>query len=199
MITSTVGLILVFAILFSLCIFIIWLLPNQKGYFRIFPSMTLYPNNEVEALKVKEITDNRTSDDIKFFHLTDYAGPVSAFRQEFPQHESLWKNITLNRIIWSPLIVALKLIVNRARPKQNSQNITFIETNTTNTPAYPSGHSFEAYLLARQLEKRDPALSKRAWELAEKCSNARVKGGVHYPSDGAFSKSIVKRIPRWML
>ncbi len=67
MITSTVGLILVFAILFSLCIFIIWLLPNQKGYFRIFPSITLYPNNEVEALKVKEITDNRTSDDIKFF------------------------------------------------------------------------------------------------------------------------------------
>mgnify|MGYP001207089688 CR=1 FL=1 len=199
MITSTVGLIIVFAIVFSLCIFIIWLLPNQKGYFRIFPSITLYPNNEVEALKVKEITDNRTSDDIKFFHLTDYAGPISAFRQEFPQHESLWKNITLNRIIWSPLIVALKLIVNRARPKQTSQNIAFIETNTTNTPAYPSGHSFEAYLLARQLEKRDPALSKRAWELAEKCSNARVKGGVHYPSDGAFSKSIVKRIPTWML
>lgn len=51
------------------------------------------------------------------------------------------------------------------------------------TPSYPSGHSFDAYLIALTLGDEHPEHHERLFELADAVGATRVIGGVHYPSD----------------
>ena len=62
------------------------------------------------------------------------------------------------------------------------------------TPAYPAGHSYQAYLLSKHLSKKYPEKSSLFKNLSMKCDDCRVKAGLHYPSDGDFSRKIVDLI-----
>ena len=82
-------------------------------------------------------------------------------------------------------------MINRARPYQIDSSINDLKSLTSHTPAYPAGHAFQGYYLARVLSIKYPD-KKYLWEqTAERCDLVRVSAGLHYPSDGQFGKQLV--------
>ena len=51
------------------------------------------------------------------------------------------------------------------------------------TPAYPSGHSCGARLVAEFLSKQHPDHKEKFLEIAERIGMGRIQAGFHYPSD----------------
>jgi hypothetical protein len=69
----------------------------------------------------------------------------------------------------------------------------FLATNA-NSPAYPSGHAFDAYKVAFLLSKRYPEKSMQLMNMADRIAISRIKGGVHYPSDSIISKMLAREL-----
>jgi hypothetical protein len=67
-------------------------------------------------------------------------------------------------------------------------------STTANTPAYPSGHAFQAYYSAKLLSKWEPEKKKEWGAIAEKCANIRIIAGLHYPSDRDFARRLVDKL-----
>ena len=57
-------------------------------------------------------------------------------------------------------------------------------------PAFPAGHAAQAYILANYLKKIYPEKKEIIEKVAEKCNDCCIKAGLHYPSDGMYSKLI---------
>ena len=89
-------------------------------------------------------------------------------------------------------IFFFKYIINRARPQQVDKSIQPINTDTAKTPAYPAGHAYQAYHLAKKLSERYPEKKNLFEKIAQECDITRIKAGLHYPSDGKFAKQLVK-------
>ena len=160
-----------------------------KGYIALYPTIPVYPNNEEEAKVVKYYIKNRKQEDIDFFHLTNksveepFLPLVEESRKELQQ-------ITLD-IKTQLIIYSNKYGINRARPEQVDKSIKPIDTSTAKTPAYPAGHAFQAYLLSKKLGKKYPNKKEALERVAKKCDMCRVQAGLHYPSDGMYSKRLV--------
>ena len=96
------------------------------------------------------------------------------------------------------LITKLKWLYNRPRPYQIAakQGIDFLplESKTAHTPAYPSGHSIQAHLLASHLGEIAPQHRKMFMDLAHKIAFSRVVAGYHWPSDLVFGKDIFRHM-----
>ena len=161
---------------------------SGKRYYTLLPTIPIYPNNILESNKVKEISDKRTQEDIDFatYIDLDLSDPFSKIIPE-PNNNIEKVAHSLNFVI-----IALKLIFNRARPKQVNKSINTLRSLSAQTPAYPSGHAFQAYLIAKTYSKKYPELTEKLWNLADKCAFARINAGLHYPSDSMCSKYIVK-------
>lgn len=96
------------------------------------------------------------------------------------------------------VLMSLKYHYQRPRPLQLAYVYSmplypFLAT-TANSPAYPSGHSFDAYKIAFLLSKRYPEKAMALIQIAEDITMSRVKGGVHYPSDSIISKMLAKEL-----
>jgi len=65
---------------------------------------------------------------------------------------------------------------------------------TANTPAYPSGHAFQAYYAAKLLSQWEPARKKEWGAIAEHVANIRIIVGLHYPSDRDFARRLVDNL-----
>ena len=92
----------------------------------------------------------------------------------------------------NPLSLFLKYFINRRRPKQLDNKLNVLEDyGTASTPSYPAGHAISAYFLSKKLIEKYPEKKNILQELAYKCDITRVKAGLHYPSDGIFSKYLV--------
>lgn len=157
-----------------------------KRYRWFLPTMRfVYPNNNEEILEVIEKVKNRTMEDIHFHRLTDI-NIRPAFKKICPEVSDK----EMNEIIFSKSkeIMFLKNIINRARPKQIYENLNILKSETAATPAFPAGHAAQAYILASYLQDKFPEKKQILEDLADKCNNCRVKAGLHYPSDGEFSK-----------
>ena len=102
----------------------------------------------------------------------------------------------MNSIIHEPniIILSFKYFFNRARPNQIDSTIEPLNISTAQTPAYPAGHAFQAYYLAKKLSKKYPHLTKIFNEIANECDITRVKAGLHYPSDGNFARYLVNKL-----
>ena len=93
-----------------------------------------------------------------------------------------------------------KYIYNRARPSQVAPNIinkesgTLLNSETADTPSYPSGHAFQAYYLAKILSKKFPKKKEQLMKLALRISNSRIIAGLHYPSDRDFAYWLVDNL-----
>ena len=122
---------------------------NMKKYKYYLPTIPIYPDNEKEILIVQNYVNNRSFNHISLFQKTDLS-IVFAFVDHV--HESL---LDLHSIITSThilfLILFLKYIINRARPKQIDPELKSLKSITADTPAYPSGHAFQAYYLSKYL------------------------------------------------
>ena len=160
-----------------------------KRYYTFLPTIRVYPSNENELIIIKkEYIEKRTKEDIDFFYLTD-PSVVYAFKNVVSETIDDMMNI-----VFSPhlliIILGLKIFINRPRPQQIDNNLDILRSTTANTGAFPSGHTTQAYYLAKKLSQRYPDKKKLLFEIAEKCGNARIYAGLHYPSDHNFGKYI---------
>ena len=99
------------------------------------------------------------------------------------------------------LILRLKKAYNRPRPAQISSyhNIDIFPADeiqngngTAVSPSYPSGHTAQAYLAAELIAQDNPSHRDPLLEIANRVALARIKEGVHFPSDNEFSKILIR-------
>ena len=177
---------LTFIILIVLLLIYGYSLPRYLFY---LPTIPVYPDNSNEAKQVLQLTRNRTKEDIDFFKLTD-PSIVYAFAPYVNLSIKEMNNYIQQEWIIST-IYFFKYSINRPRPYQINNKIINLNSTTDKTPSYPGGHTFQAYCLAYYLSKKYPENKKKYWDIAEKCDKIRVVGGIHYPSDGLFSRKLV--------
>ena len=109
----------------------------------------------------------------------------------------------------SILITKLKWLYNRPRPYQvaakhlrlsgqggvfKKGDFSVMGTTSAHSPAYPSGHTIQAHLMASRLSETSPQHRKAFMDLAEKVSFSRAVAGYHWPSDLAFGQDIFRHI-----
>ena len=173
------------------------LLSLQPARFYIwYPTIqSAYPNNgrEIRTM-MRDYFPKRTRENIQFFKLTD-PNPIEAFRGKLTeeQFQRLTKIVSSRKIVGK--IMFYKKLYNRARPVQVSPEIVdALYSTTANTPAYPSGHAFQAYYSAKLLSQWEPD-KKKEWEaIAERVANIRIIAGLHYPSDRDFARRLVDKL-----
>jgi hypothetical protein len=145
-----------------------------------------------ELIYISKITNNRDDTDIEFVHKIDKnaASLVIDFCKNkkitFPQ-----KDFDDLYNIFKPLILNTKYYFNRARPYQLAKlyglTIDVIETDTHQTPSYPSGHTVYARLAGNLVSSSHPGFKYELDQIVNKSAYARVLQGVHYPSDNTAS------------
>ena len=160
-----------------------------KGYYSILPTIPVYPNNKKEVELVKEHIKRRNQDDIDFFHLTNKS-VANAFLPHVNESKKELKDIILSMKV-NVIVLGNKNIINRARPEQVCSCIKPIDTSTAQTPAYPAGHAFQGYVLYKKLSKKYPEKKELLKKIALRCDDCRIKAGLHYPSDGEYSRKLV--------
>ena len=158
------------------------------SYITFLPTIPIYPNNLDEAELVYKETISRSKDDEMFFHKTNKT--ISAAFEPYV-NESI-EELDEISMRYNSIIFFFKYSINRARPEQVNRNIKPIDTSTAQTPAYPAGHALQAQVLANYLSKKYPEKKELFNKLSIECDTTRVKAGLHYFSDGEFSRKIVK-------
>ena len=100
----------------------------------------------------------------------------------------------MNKIITDPLVKLVvygnKYLLNRARPEQVDSSIKPIDTNTAETPAFPAGHAYQRTYYIKfylKISRKKDLFEKLSYE----CDMCRIKAGLHYPSDGEYSRKLV--------
>ena len=153
-----------------------------------------------ELKMLQDITKNRTKEQTDLVILVDesVANLFIPFLEEnnlhFPRKmiDTLWDNVMY------PVIMNLKWRYNRPRPYQlgfrYGFDIDHIQTETHNTPAYPSGHTAYGAMLASVLSDIYPEYSSDFYKLANVAGRARELQGVHYPSDNNAAMVIVSAL-----
>jgi len=95
------------------------------------------------------------------------------------------------------IILGLKLLYNRPRPyqinKYHNIDIEINDTETAQTPSYPSGHALQGRLAYRMLASIHPEHEEQLKNISDQISMARIIRGVHFPSDNEFSNLIVDK------
>lgn len=171
-------------LLLYLCIII-----YQDKYNFYYPTLPIYPDNHQEVELVKNMIHQRDDKDIDDFKKTDIS--VAYLFGDYTEEsgDELRKLTTGSDLLF--LVKLFKNIINRARPYQIDPMINNVRSLTSHTPAYPAGHAFQAYYLARILSIKYPEKEELWNQIAERCDIVRIKAGLHYPSDGQFSKRLV--------
>ena len=148
-------------------------------------------------------TLHRTNTDIEFVLKMD--ADIDQFYEELLKKYNLpypRRYIYLFYDIVEPVLTNVKNYWNRPRPKQLGDmygiKIDRIVTNTINTASYPSGHTVYSKLVANILMDIYPYLADKLDNIAKNTGVARVKQGVHYPSDNIasfkFSNFVYKKL-----
>ena len=145
-----------------------------------------------ELIYISKITNNRDNKDIEFLNKID-KNPASLVidfcknkKITFPQ-----KDFDNLYDIIKPLILNVKYYFNRARPYQLAKlyglTIDVIETDTHQTPSYPSGHTVYARLAGNLVTISHREFKYELDQIVNRSAYARVLQGVHYPSDNTAS------------
>lgn len=177
-------------------IYICFILINE-AYFKFYPTIPIYPNSRDEIKIVKNLMKNRTKKDIDLFHKTNIT-TTKAFLPFVDESEIDLRKIEIDlrniEISFHYKLLAYKYLINRIRPWQLDREIIPIDKYTTAmTPAYPAGHAYCAYFIAKHLTKLYPHKKELFYRIALDCDLCRIKAGLHYPSDGQFARELVDR------
>ena len=176
-----------YSLIYTLLVLILITIIQKQKYYKYYPTLPIYPSNNNEIKIVEKYVNNRNKDIIEFFYLTNQS-IISAYIPHVKESYKVLKEIIMEV---RNEILLLKYIINRARPKQINKNLKSIYSNTALSPSYPAGHAYQAYYLSKKLSKIYPNKSKLFENIAKKCDLCRVCAGLHYPSDGQFSKYLV--------
>ena len=141
---------------------------------------------------ISEQTSRRTNDDYDLIFRIDedidpfYIRLLKSYQLEYPK-----RYIDLFYDIVEPILLNTKSYWNRPRPVQLAKfyniDIEQITTDTIHTASYPSGHTVYSRLVRNILVDLYLDLSKSLDIIVEKTAEARIKQGVHYPSDNSAS------------
>lgn len=193
-----------------LIVYLLVLIAGNTRYYFWYPSINTYflgysvsyPNNSMEIpIILNDYIVKKTHEDIDFFFMTDIS-VIPAFQTIIPENE--FKKRNMQRILFSSEIpkhiYIYKRIYNRARPHQvapeeiSIHKGTMLSSKTAFTPAYPSGHAFQSYYLARVLSIQFPEKKEKLIQMARRISDIRIIAGLHFPSDRDFAWWIVDRM-----
>lgn len=182
-------------ILLIFFIYFIFISMQPVRFYIWYPTIQAYPNNSKEIkIMIRDYIGKRTPENIKFFKLTDKS-PLEAFREKISNEQFQKLKKIINSSVVLDQIMFYKKLYNRARPFQVApNNVNALDSKTANTPAYPSGHAFQAYYAAKLLSKWEPARKKEWEDIAERCANIRIIAGLHYPSDRDFARRLVDNL-----
>jgi hypothetical protein len=141
---------------------------------------------------ISEQASRKTNDDYDLIFRIDadidsfYVRLLKSYKLEYPE-----RYINLFYDIVEPILLNTKSYWNRPRPIQLAKfyniDIEQITTDTIHTAAYPSGHTVYSRIVRNILVDLYPNLSKNLDIIVEKTAEARIKQGVHYPSDNVAS------------
>ncbi len=96
----------------------------------------------------------------------------------------------------APIIMKIKKHHNRPRPKVLAKKMGIkmkdIEMDSMKTPAYPSGHSVQGFLVAMVLGDKYPNKKDQLKKLGRDISYSRRAARAHYKSDSLFGEKIGK-------
>jgi len=181
-------------LMYIITIYILLLLITPEGYYKYVPSfIPTYPDNLTELKEVIQARKSITPELIKFHKLTD-PSVIFGFYEYTNSNNLPYTLKDLQDIITSYKVVipiyALKLLHNRKRSYQYVPGLN-LESTTAYTPSYPAGHAYQAYVLAKEIGQKYPKHYESLVKLAEKCDYVRVAAGLHYPSDGKYSRWLV--------
>ena len=148
----------------------------------------LYPDSYKESYKVLKKMNNP---DMEFFLLSDES-PRAPFIEYLESKNLEYSKDDLRDIINEtyPVIIQIKNYYNRPRPEQVNSEIEAYDSNTAKTPAYPSGHALQSYVIAKRLSQKHPLHTLKFYKIADRIANSRVSVGLHYPSDNTFSRQL---------
>lgn len=174
-------LILIFIIIYLI------ILQFNIGYIKWYPSLPLYKSSGEEVKIVQYKLNNISSRELKMFWLTN----KSVSNAFLPYVDENLKELNKLSFKHDFIILFFKYLINRIRPWQINPNLNPINISTAQTPAFPAGHAYQAYLLEKYLSKKYPNNKNIYKNIAKNCDLCRVAAGLHYPSDGKFSKILV--------
>lgn len=161
------------------------------------------PNSSNQTQKelsiVIDSANNRSKSDINLvFDVDD--DPLNLYNTIIKKYNLIfpYQKFSQLYIFLYSIVTDLKYFYNRARPYQLAnfyrKPINIIQTNSHQTPSYPSGHTAYAALATKVLTEAYPEHSKHFEDILDICAKARVIQGVHYPSDNAASIMLVNKV-----
>ena len=168
-----------------LAIYIIYI-KTYKGYNTFYHTVPVYPNNNIDLKILKKEMSERTQKDVKLFFDTNETVVTAFLPYVNEKFEDLQKVVLSQNYI----INFFKYFINRRRPYQVDNKLNPLSTKTSQTPAYPAGHAYQAMLLAKHLTSKYPNKKDLFYKIALDCDYCRVKAGIHYKSDGEFSRKL---------
>ena len=154
----------------------------ETGYDLSKPSKPdYYPDSVKES---RQVLRAMRKPDVEYFQLTDRS-PRTAFMKYMDEKGLDYDKKELKQIIddTEPVLMSLKHYYNRPRPAQVNDKIIPAKSVSGDTPAYPSGHAYQSYMIARHLAKKHPRHFFSFYSIANRIAKARVSLGLHYPSD----------------
>lgn len=170
---------------------------RERGYYVFYPSQNLLlpVSSWKEVDIVKNIYTGRSKKDILEYNLTDLNGAElfhKLLRSRGVSKQDIEKVIYNDRLIKT--IYIYKYFFNRVRPFQLDKEIIPPQHSKTYfTPSYPAGHVAQYYCAYKYFSRKfpDPHLGEKMKALVQVVERARIAAGIHYPSDGDFSRKIV--------
>jgi len=181
-------------IIFIFFIYFLLLSLQPPRFYMWYPTFQGYPNNNKEiGILIRDYISKRKPEDIEFFKLTD-SKPVEAFRSKIS--DKLYRRLTTEKdaayIKMANKIMYYQKLFNRARPAQVAPELVdSLNSNSDDTPSFPSGHAFHSFYAAKLLKKWIPERKKEWDEIAERSAYIRVIAGLHFPSDIEFAKKLL--------
>ena len=171
------------------------LVKEPKEYLTSVPAP---PDNRLEIKTIKHYQEDasRVMKDIKAED-KDNAKPFLDYLKDMKLSIDEDYINALNKDV-NKIVHHVKFKFNRPRPAQVS-DVEPTPNEGGYSPAYPSGHSTQATVLAGVLSKIYPELSQDFQKIANKIGLNRIRAGLHYPSDHkagqALGMDILEDIP----
>jgi hypothetical protein len=118
------------------------------------------------------------------------------FRKVCKDHNIEYPEKLVNELFFASLgiILDLKYYYNRPRPSQLAKeygiNIGGIQLESMKTPAYPSGHSTQGFLIGKILQTKLPIKTDAFLQAAHRISYSRNIARAHYISDSKMGEAL---------
>ena len=142
------------------------------------------PEEKAETRLIIKALKNSSQADMEFADLADKS-MISIFKS-FAIENGLYFDdeyyLDLTKQL-KTIILNLKFKFNRKRPESVNKKIDSKNYKSTKSPAYPSGHAAQAYVIANTLSREYPHLEQSILNIADRIALSRFQAGAHFPSD----------------